>query len=268
MTRPASTFGIPLEEAASFVQGIAADPFVYVGGQVQRRDDEVSTPGLSAQEKFVGTVAQIDRVLADLDCSREQLVQAQVYVDADLLDSIDVLSTEHRRAFGDIGIASCIVGLKLLNPDYKIEISATAVKRDGKANMPTVAPAASPYDEKVGQAPAVRVGDHVYVSGQMALDASGEILCKGDVAGQLAVAVQNFGNALSAVGASFDDVVSFTTFLTVVPDAAAMGEIAKSHRDAFAGQNRPSGAMLSVSALPISGALVMMTGTAVATQRS
>ncbi|MEU6844968.1 RidA family protein [Streptomyces sp. NPDC046716] len=89
-------------------------------------------------------------------------------------------------------------------------------------------------------------GRLVAVSGQLALDERGELVGAGD---PLAQARQVFGNlrrCLAAAGASFDDVVKLTYFVT---DAAFMPEVRRA-RDEFLDPARlPAASAVQVAAL-------------------
>lgn len=54
----------------------------------------------------------------------------------------------------------------------------------------------------------------VYISGQIAVDAEGRIVGVDDMGAQAEQVFRNLQSALAAVGATFDDVVKFTYFLT------------------------------------------------------
>ena len=53
----------------------------------------------------------------------------------------------------------------------------------------------------------------VYLSGQVALDARGEVVSRRDLAAQAEQAYLNVGAALKAVGATFQDVAKMTVFV-------------------------------------------------------
>lgn len=55
---------------------------------------------------------------------------------------------------------------------------------------------------------------HVHVSGQIARQADGTPVASGDLAGQVAHALRNVRTGLVSVGASFDDVVRLTFYVT------------------------------------------------------
>ncbi|MFE5814332.1 RidA family protein [Streptomyces sp. NPDC056479] len=57
-------------------------------------------------------------------------------------------------------------------------------------------------------------GRFVAVSGQLALDEAGELVGEGDPAAQARQVFENLGRCLAAAGATFEDVVKLTYFLT------------------------------------------------------
>jgi enamine deaminase RidA (YjgF/YER057c/UK114 family) len=63
------------------------------------------------------------------------------------------------------------------------------------------------------QAVRVRAGELVFVAGQVALDASGNLVGEGDVGAQTRQVYGNIGAILVDMGASFGNVVEFTTYL-------------------------------------------------------
>jgi enamine deaminase RidA (YjgF/YER057c/UK114 family) len=53
----------------------------------------------------------------------------------------------------------------------------------------------------------------VHVAGQVAYDADGQLMARGDLAGQVAQAYRNVATALAATGATFSDVVRLTVYV-------------------------------------------------------
>ena len=89
----------------------------------------------------------------------------------------------------------------------------TAVHSD---SAPT---AIGPYSQ------AIRVGQLLFVSGQVALDPETGALVQGDVATQTHSVLRNLKSILEAAGASLDDVVRTTVFLADLNDFAAMNDV-------------------------------------------
>ncbi|WIG96764.1 RidA family protein [Myxococcus sp. SDU36] len=53
----------------------------------------------------------------------------------------------------------------------------------------------------------------VHIAGQVAYDADGQLIARGDLAGQVAQAYRNVAIALAAAGATFNDVVRLTIYV-------------------------------------------------------
>jgi 2-iminobutanoate/2-iminopropanoate deaminase len=82
------------------------------------------------------------------------------------------------------------------------------------------APAAiGPYSQ------AVRAGDFLFCSGQIALDPATGLLVPGDVAVQTRRVMQNVAAVLAAGGLSFANVVKTTIFLASMDDFAAVNAV-------------------------------------------
>ncbi len=113
----------------------------------------------------------------------------------------------------------------------------------------TAAPAAiGPYSQ------AVRIGNTVYTSGQVALDpASGELVA-GGIDAQTTRVLENLKAVLAAAGLDFAQVVKTTVFLKDMADFAAMNALYAKY---FApeGVVAPARSTVQVAALP-KGALV------------
>ena len=108
------------------------------------------------------------------------------------------------------------------------------------------APAAiGPYSQ------AMRSGDTIYCSGQVAIDPSTGELVEGGVVEQTERVLRNLEAVLRAAGASFENVVKTTVYLTRMADFAAMNEI---YAKRFGG-HAPARATVEVAALP-KGAMV------------
>jgi 2-iminobutanoate/2-iminopropanoate deaminase len=72
---------------------------------------------------------------------------------------------------------------------------------------------------------AIKVGEFVYTSGQVAIDpATGEFI-GGDIAGQTERVLKNVAAVLEAAGSSLDQVVKTLVFLADMNDFAAMNEV-------------------------------------------
>jgi 2-iminobutanoate/2-iminopropanoate deaminase len=106
------------------------------------------------------------------------------------------------------------------------------------------APAAiGPYSQ------AVRIGNFLYTSGQVALDPASGAVVAGGIAEQTTRVVENLKAVLAAAGASLAQVVKTTVFLKNMGDFAAMNEVYGRY---FAGQGvvPPARSTVEVARLP------------------
>ena len=78
-----------------------------------------------------------------------------------------------------------------------------------------------PNNKPSGFSTATRVGNMVFVSGQVAADENGDLVGKGDARAQADQCFRNVRDALEAAGASLDDVTKITCFLVRPEDYAA-----------------------------------------------
>ncbi len=77
------------------------------------------------------------------------------------------------------------------------------------------------WDDHLILSQAIKVGNAVYTSGQVALDPAGEVVGKGDMRAQTRQVFENIKTVLAAAGASLDDIVKITVFTT---DISRLGE--------------------------------------------
>jgi len=103
------------------------------------------------------------------------------------------------------------------------------------------APAAiGPYSQ------AVKVGDTVYLSGQIALDPQTKEMVPGDVVAQTMQVFKNLLAVAEAAGGSLDDAVKVNISLTDLNDFARVNEVMKT----FFREPYPARACVQVAALP------------------
>jgi enamine deaminase RidA (YjgF/YER057c/UK114 family) len=102
----------------------------------------------------------------------------------------------------------------------------------------------SPFEPTIGFSRAVRVGDHVAVSGTAAIGENGETVGADDVYAQSVRCLDIAEQALTQVGASLDDVVRTRIMLT---DMARWDAAARAHGERFA-TIRPASTFVEVSA--------------------
>ena len=96
----------------------------------------------------------------------------------------------------------------------------------------------------------VKAGELVYLAGQVAVDAERNLVGKDDVAAQTRQVYENLGKVLASFGASFSNVLEFTTYLvgreSFDPYAQARSEI---FPEIFPDKDYPANTLLIISGL-------------------
>ena len=90
-----------------------------------------------------------------------------------------------------------------------------------------------------------RVGDLVFVSGQAAVNAQGEVVGVGDFGAQARQAVRNLDRVLNAAGSSLGQVIKVTIFVT---DMSYFPEVVKLRKEVFS-QPYPADTICEVQGL-------------------
>lgn len=103
----------------------------------------------------------------------------------------------------------------------------------------------TPWESSVGYSRAVRVGNHVFVSGTTASDDRGVTIAPGDAYAQTRYILGKIETALGELGAGMADVVRTRMFVT---DISRWEEIGRAHGEYF-GNVRPAATMVEVQAL-------------------
>jgi enamine deaminase RidA (YjgF/YER057c/UK114 family) len=103
----------------------------------------------------------------------------------------------------------------------------------------------TPWEATVGYSRAVKIGNHIWVSGTTASNTTGQVQCVGDVAGQARYILQKIEHALHQAGATMRDVVRTRVYVTDIAQWEAVGQV---HGEFF-GDIRPASLMVEVSKL-------------------
>ena len=93
---------------------------------------------------------------------------------------------------------------------------------------------------------------HVYIAGQMAREPTGEVVGKGDMRAQLRKVCENIGKGLAYAGATFDDVVRATTYVTDIQEYYRCSAV----RFEYFRKNRPASVLIEIVRLGHPDAMV------------
>lgn len=102
----------------------------------------------------------------------------------------------------------------------------------------------------------------IYVSGQVPLNASGEVVAKGDFRGQVTQVMENLKTALAAAGATMRDVIKANYYVVnLKPEQVAV--IREVRSKYFSAEHPPAGTLVGVTALVQEGYLIEIEAEAV-----
>jgi len=103
------------------------------------------------------------------------------------------------------------------------------------------APAAiGPYSQ------AIRIGDFLYTSGQIALDPESGMFLSGEIEEETEQTLKNISAILQAGGVNFENVIKTTVYLSDLNDFTRMNQV----YEKYFSKNKPARACVQVAALP------------------
>jgi len=133
-------------------------------------------------------------------------------------------------------------------------------KQDGKSRARFINPATLPKTPGYTHVVEVTKGRTIYISGQIALDRSGNVVGRGDFRAQTQQVFENIKAALEAVGATFKDVVKLNIYVVDVSHLQTFREV----RDKFVNtENPPASTLVEVRGLVRDEFLIEVEATAV-----
>ncbi len=101
------------------------------------------------------------------------------------------------------------------------------------------------WESKVGYCRAIRVGNHIYVSGTAPIDPEGGVFAPGDAYAQTRYCLERIQKALRDLGSDCQDVVRTRLYVT---DISRSAEYAQAHGEFFA-KHPPASTMVGIQAL-------------------
>jgi 2-iminobutanoate/2-iminopropanoate deaminase len=104
-----------------------------------------------------------------------------------------------------------------------------------------------PWEKEYGYAQAVKVGDTIYVSGQVSHDETGKIVGLGDMETQMRQAYTNIKKILAQYGATIDNIVDEILFVTDMNTAFAAA--VKCRKDIFSGTPNVASTIVQIQRL-------------------
>lgn len=122
--------------------------------------------------------------------------------------------------------------------------------RTSRSNPTTIAPPIGSYSHAVRVESADCVW--IYVSGQIALDANGNLVGIGDLRAQTEQVFENLSRVLEGNGAAFEHVVKIQTYFTTLDDLAGSREV----RARYLPAEPPASTAVQVMALVVPEALI------------
>lgn len=115
------------------------------------------------------------------------------------------------------------------------------------------------WEDQVGYSRAVKVGNHIEVSGTVATDENGNLVGENDAYAQTAFILRKIEKVLEQAGASLENVVRTRMFVT---DISRFNEYARAHGAVFS-RIKPCTSMLEVKALVAPEYLIEIEATAI-----
>ena len=133
--------------------------------------------------------------------------------------------------------------------------AARAVKRPAPKAPALVRKTIDPgwaWDDGLPLAQARQIGNTLYVSGQVAYDAAGQLVGEGDMKAQTRQVFDNIKAVLAAAGAGMKDIIKINTYIT---DQSKFMDMLEVRKEIF-GANPPASTAVVVAGLAFPGLLI------------
>lgn len=191
-----------------YVHGVQVDDTLYLSGQIalDRQGNLVGRGDIDAQADQAAQ--NVIRMLEAAGGSADDVVYTCLYITNPAYISAVRAA---RQKFGLTGCPSTLIVIpSLATADFLVEIEAIAVIGTEK----TAIKPADVHEVSGRYEHAIVAGDTVYMAGQIALDPDGNLVGPGDAEAQARQLYANMERVLAAAGATLDDIVSTTVYMT------------------------------------------------------
>ncbi len=201
-------------EKTPFARSVAVGDQVFISGQqALDKNGLIRDPGdIAAQTRNV--FENMKQSLAQVGLEMSDLVRLNTYY---VFDGADEDSTQYwedmtrvrLEYFPDPGPAATAVRIKgMPYQGQLIQIEGVALRGESRKNRERIMPGGSwDWSIAVPLSQGWRIGDRIFVGGQISSDENGESVHVGDLDAQTRNIYKFIGNVLREAGASFDDVV-------------------------------------------------------------
>lgn len=108
------------------------------------------------------------------------------------------------------------------------------------------------WDDRLPLAQGKQIGNTIYVSGQVAYNANGQLVGEGDIKAQTRQVFQNIKDVLAAAGAGMGDIIKINTYIT---DQSKFMDMLAVRSEIF-GNNPPASTAVVVAGLAFPGLLI------------
>ncbi|HJY82522.1 MAG TPA: RidA family protein [Candidatus Binatia bacterium] len=140
---------------------------------------------------------------------------------------------------------------------------ARAAKRPAPPALAMVRKTIDPgwtWDDGLPLAQARQIGNTIYVSGQVAYDAAGQLVGAGDMKAQTRQVFDNIKAVLAAAGAGMEDIIKINTYIT---DQSKFMDMLEVRKEIFSAQPPPASTAVVVAGLAFPGLLIEVEAIAV-----
>jgi 2-iminobutanoate/2-iminopropanoate deaminase len=117
-----------------------------------------------------------------------------------------------------------------------------------------------PWEEEYGYAQAVKVGDTIYIAGQVSHDDDGQILGVGDMVTQMRAAYANMQKMLAQYDATMDNLIDEVLYVTDME--AAFDAAVKVRREVFSGFPEVASTIVEIKRLAFPELMIEIKGVA------